>query len=103
MQQSMRAALVGTKFRGQAAIDTMLRMREGDAVRLEREPSNRYDANAIQVHFLGMFVGFIAKLANPRIAAAMDRGCDVQATVISGATMVRGRPGEPLLNVFWEE
>lgn len=41
-------------------------------VRLVREPDNKFDKNAVQVHHEGIFVGYIAKRHNRKLSAAMD-------------------------------
>lgn len=98
------AAVVGTKFRGQEALDAIQKMNEGDVVRLERDRANEYDASAVQVHFLGVFVGFIPKVANPALAAAMDAGAQPVA-IVTKAPVVRGRfiQTEPMLRIAWRD
>lgn len=100
-----KAALVGTKFRGERAIAAVGKMRTGDAVRLVREPDNQHDENAIACWFGGMHVGYLSRIANPRIASAIDRGAaDVRAFVDKPANIVGVRVrGEPLLAVRWSD
>ena len=89
------SVIVGTKFRGQEAIDAIARMQPGDTVRLEREPENKYDLNAVSCHYLGRHVGYIPKLVNPRLAAAMDRGEIERGKYIKVEPKLRITLGEP--------
>lgn len=102
----INAAVVGTKFRPNVAeaLDALGKMNEGDVVRLEREPGNQHDRNAVQVHFLSVFVGYIPKVANPLLAAAMDAGAQPVA-IVRKAPVVRGRfiQQEPLLQIAWRD
>ena len=84
------SVVVGTKHRGQEAIDAIAKMRAGDKVRLEREPTNPYDRYAVRCYFLGVFVGFIPKTVNPRIAPQMDAGAITTAVVQEPPVVRRG-------------
>lgn len=96
--------ITGIRFRGRETIEAIARMESGSRVLLERDPGNSYDSNAVKCWFLGIHVGFIPKQANPRIAAAMDAGEDVTATV-TVAPEFRGRKvdREPSLAVSWDD
>lgn len=100
----IQTVIVGTKFRGEKAIETIAQMRPGDAVRLQREPENKFDLNAVACHFLGRHLGYIPKQANPWIAAAIDAGVEVVCTVEQGP-VVRGNrvDAEPKLRVEWPD
>lgn len=99
-QQS--AAVVGIKHRGPEALAAVRQMKAGDRVRLVREPDNQYDSNAVQVWFLAVFIGYIPKVANPRIAAAMDAGIAPEA-VVDVSPILRGNrfEREPRMLVRW--
>jgi hypothetical protein len=99
----MTVAVVGINFKGAAATECIVRAAAGYAARLVREPTNRYDSNAVQVHVLGMNVGFIPKTHNLALATAMDSGAEPIAIVTRAATTdTRGRiKQEPLLSVTW--
>lgn len=73
--------LVGMKHRGTQKI--VGAWADGKVVTLVREPSNQYDANAVQVWADHNHVGFIAAKDNPQLAAFMD-----------------ARPGNTLVGVF---
>jgi len=77
---AIESVIVGTKHQP-GATKAIAKMRAGDEVRLERDPANRYDHYAIKCYFLGVFVGFIPKLVNPRLAPAMDQGAIATAVV----------------------
>jgi hypothetical protein len=92
--------IVGTKFRGPAAVEAIAQMREGDEVRLVREPENKYDTWAVACHYLGLHVGYVPKQANPKIAAALDAGLTVTAIVREPPRIRAGRVDEePALTV----
>lgn len=98
--------IVGTSFKGQQAVDAVGMMAVGQAVRLVRDRGNRYDANAVACHYLGISVGFVPRVANPRVAAAMDAGAEPVAFVTAPATVNHGRSGlrvkvEPKIKISW--
>jgi len=99
-ENELRSVIVGTRYRGQAAIDAIARMRPGDSVRLERE-NHPNDIYAIQCHYLGTFVGYIPKLVNTRIAPQMDSGSIATAVVETSAVIRRGNfiQTEPKLRI----
>ena len=97
---TFKTVVVGTKFRGAVAVEAVGRLRQGDALRLQREdhPRDRY---AIQVHFGGLMIGYIPRVVNPRIAPLMDRGDQFEAVVDVPAEMSRGTIViEPKITVF---
>lgn len=97
------AVIVGSK-NYDCALDALQKMNEGDVVRLEREPANSYDRNAVACHFLGIKIGFIPKVANPPLAAAMDAGAQPVA-IVRKVPIIRGRfvQQEPLLQIAWRD
>src|SRR5450759_3823109 len=56
-------------------------MRIGDALKLEREPDNVHDAQAISVQWRGHKVGSVQRAQNAALAWAMDRGESLDARV----------------------
>ena len=67
----MKYSIVGMQFRN---ADWLHRDAPKDpAVTLKREPTNKYDANAIQVWADGVHVGYIPKADNSALAASMDK------------------------------
>ena len=49
---------------------------------LEREPDNKYDANAIKVVVDDVFIGYIPSAQAQLIAPMMDAGQDIKANVV---------------------
>lgn len=56
-------------------------MRVGDALRLEREPDNAYDARAVRVEWRGHKLGYVPRAQNAALAWAMDSGESLNARV----------------------
>lgn len=56
-------------------------MRVGDALRLEREPDNAYDAGAVRVEWRGHKLGYVPRAQNAALAWAMDSGESLNARV----------------------
>jgi HIRAN domain len=56
-------------------------MRIGDALELEREPDNAYDARAVRVAWRGHKLGYVPRAQNAALAWAMDRGEILDARV----------------------
>lgn len=95
--------IVGTKFYGAKALDAMDRMRVGDAVTLRRNEHPK-DLNAVECHFLGVFIGYIPRITNPAIARAFDVGKTPIATVTECGRIAAGKvKAEPKIIVRWEE
>jgi HIRAN domain len=86
----MDTVIVGTKHQGRSAFEMLGKLREGNELRLKREPRNSYDAYAVAVEFLGQKLGYIPRQANPTIAQEMDKGALAVARVIEPATIKNG-------------
>jgi HIRAN domain len=69
-----RTIIVGTKFRGKAAVVALGQLRQGDALELRREPDNPHDSNAIAVYHGSDHLGYVPRTETPGIAAAIDAG-----------------------------
>jgi hypothetical protein len=65
-------ALVGTKYRGQAMLDLLASLPQGEALTLVRERDNRFDRNAVQVWARGEHIGYVKGNQNRDLAMAMD-------------------------------
>lgn len=90
------ADIVGTHFRPSEAKQACNALEDGDTVELQREPDNKYDANAVAVYTQGHHVGYIPAANNLQLAIALDDGIEVSAHVI-------GHNGsKPTLLVSWE-
>jgi HIRAN domain len=74
-------ALVGMKHRGTEKLVESLPL--GEPLTLIREPTNQYDANAVQVWARDQHVGYVKSSQNRDLAASMDRA---------------GGPGMPMMD-----
>jgi HIRAN domain len=73
--------IVGTRWRGDRALEAIAGMKRGDTVQLVRETSNRHDAYAVACHYRSLHVGYIPRQTNTPVAQALDRGAIVTAIV----------------------
>ena len=73
--------VVGMHFRGAEAKATVAAFEPPVALRLEREPENPYDANAIKVYYGDQHIGYIEKSSAAFIALDMDAGIQFTCTV----------------------
>lgn len=64
--------LTGVNFRTPAEKDVVKSLEIGDELRLEREPTNQWDSNAIRVYHESTFIGFIPREDNEDLARSMD-------------------------------
>jgi hypothetical protein len=71
--------LAGSQYYALSAV--WAEIRPGDKLLLTREPDNRHDANAIRVEWNGQRLGYVPRAENRALAAAMDRGEQVEARV----------------------
>jgi HIRAN domain-containing protein len=71
--------LAGIQF--YAAKQWWAEMRVDDRLQLVREPDNRHDMNAIRVEWKGHKLGYVPKRENQIIAAEMDRGTRLGASI----------------------
>jgi hypothetical protein len=68
-------------FRYHAAEEVWHELRVGDALRLEREPDNPHDPNAIAVTWRGRKLGYVPRRDNATLAWGLDRGAALQARI----------------------
>lgn len=78
---NFEALLMGVNFRPIEAKAIVLKLQEGDALILQREPLNAYDGNAVQVLAPddnevepNCFLGYVAKEIASDLAPWMDQG-----------------------------
>jgi len=64
--------IVGMKHRGTEAESIVREAKNGDQVRLVRDPENRFDPNAVMVMIGVLHVGFIPAPMAARLAPSMD-------------------------------
>jgi hypothetical protein len=73
------AALAGSQY--YAVSEVWSQIRPGDRLTLTREPDNRHDRNAIRVDWNGRQLGYVPRAENRAVAAALDRGEQLEARV----------------------
>ena len=56
-------------------------LQTGEALRLQREPYNRHDSNAIAVYFKNDMLGYISRGENRVLAQMMDHGESLEASI----------------------
>ncbi len=83
----MQLTLVGVSFRPKEAKEIVAGLNEGDEVRLIRDPENKYDPNAIQVHVEDEFIGFVAKHEAAVIAPDLDEALSDDPEAVFTATV----------------
>jgi hypothetical protein len=86
----MKTTIVGTKYRGPAAVAALARLRPGDRLRLVREPENPHDSDAVAVYSGTMHIGYIPRGVNRDVADAIMRADSVAAVVTAEAIIERG-------------
>ncbi len=64
--------LAGFQYHAGAAL--WERLQVGDVLALIREPENPHDARAVRVEWRGVMLGYLPRVENAAVAAAMDRG-----------------------------
>lgn len=79
--------IVGIKHRGADAV--VARLRAGHPLRLEREPTNTYDARAVKVLALlsgdWLHIGYVRAAENAKLAESMDAAGAPRDAVLSFA------------------
>lgn len=85
--------LAGLNFRPASAKEAVDNLAAGESLRLERDPFNEYDSNAVKVLVeVGEdeqgdvqleFIGFIPKIDNTEIAEHLDADGEYTCTVVS--------------------
>lgn len=80
------------------------RCKEGDSVRLVREPRNAYDKNAVAVVTSKGQIGYLSREDAAAVAPALDRGAKAQAHIrhIGGGTKDKPTRGV-WLRIDWGE
>ena len=99
----IKTAIVGTKFRGGAAIKALGDAGQGAVIILQHEPHNAVDPLAVACYVNGEHVGYIPKQINPPVAEALRRGRDASARVDLEAIIDGGEvKAAPKITVFYE-
>lgn len=71
-------SITGSSFHAGAG-NWIAKMRAGQQLRLEREPNNQYDPNAISVHIFQQCLGYCPRGVAAELAPLMDAGTTVTA------------------------
>jgi single-stranded-DNA-specific exonuclease len=80
----MKTTVVGVTFDGRQEVVATLK--SGDELVLVREPTNKYDKNAVAVHidlngFAGQQLGYINRVLAEKMSARLSRGVKLSAVV----------------------
>jgi hypothetical protein len=76
-----KSTIAGSSFHAGAG-NIIMRLRGGETLWLKREPTNKYDANAIQVGMFGHVLGYVPRGLAAELAPKMDAGVTLTATKI---------------------
>lgn len=71
--------LAGAQFHALGQLREQIQV--GDELRLVRDPQHKHDALAIRVEWQGQMLGYIPRADNPALAAVMDQGHPLTASV----------------------
>jgi len=71
--------LAGSQY--YAVSEVWSQIKPGDRLTLTREADNRHDRNAIRVDWNGRQLGYVPRAENRAVAAALDRGEQLEARV----------------------
>jgi hypothetical protein len=81
--------IVGTRFRGLSAIDTLIRLEIGAELDLVRE-DNPHDPQAVACYSGGTHLGYVPMMTRGPVAVALDRGEKLRARLIRRAECHQG-------------
>ncbi len=92
-QTKLETRLVGMQYRTKQPLRYMIAKRLPLKVRLEREPDNKFDPNAIKVicnqaPYKDIFLGYIPRLVSEVLAPKMDTEKEYKAPLVKGAKLV---------------
>lgn len=93
------AALVGVSFRPKETKEIVRELQMDDELRLEREPENQHDENAVKVvNDNGDFLGYVEKDVAAEIADRLDNGDEYTCSVVGFLSELK-----PQLEITFEE
>lgn len=95
--QKRQVSIVGSSFYPGAS-NWIAKMKGGQQVRLEREPTNKYDVNAIAVHLFAQKLGHLPRGFAAEVAPFMDAGLKTTAHKSRDPRFI----GTGVLIVEWE-
>jgi hypothetical protein len=94
-------SIVGTNFRGKEAEALVKTLKPGEEIALVREPTNKFDKNAVQVWARETCIGYLPKNQNAQIAMAMDadlKSPSASALIEAGEAVTVSRSGRFVLS-----
>jgi hypothetical protein len=77
--EKRQVSIVGSSFY-QGAGNWLAKMAPGQQLRVEREPNNQYDANAVAVYIFNQKLGHFPRGFAAEVAPLMDKGYKLIAT-----------------------
>jgi len=89
MSRQISTLVVGCRYQQNAA-PIIAALRVNDPIELRREPGNPADPLAVACYSHNARIGFLARPTNAEIAAAMDRGIRVSASITATAAVENG-------------
>lgn len=75
------SAVRGIQFRPPEAQDVAYTLGVGETVKLEREPDNQYDPNAVRILYEDTFIGYVHKDVAQELSPALEEGKSFNAYV----------------------
>jgi hypothetical protein len=87
----MRTVIVGTLYRGPAALAALAALRPGDVVRLVREPGNQADLNAIAVYSGTQHLGYVPRAAHAELRPLIREKSEIAAVLTHEAIIADGK------------
>ena len=64
--------VAGTRFHQMKERDVAKRLAEGTGLKLEQEPTNPYDPNAVKILYEDFMLGYVPKVHSSEVSAMMD-------------------------------
>ena len=75
--------IAGVQFRPKDIISNAMKaMSKDDYLKLEPEPTNKFDPNAIKIVFEGDFIGYVPKKFSSEIVALLEAGIELDCVVM---------------------
>jgi hypothetical protein len=101
-EETIRSVIVGTHYRGTAAVAAVARLKPGDRVLLVREPTNDVDPQAVAVWHGKMHLGYLPKSAHGQFYPILGDRQELAATVYAEAIMDAKPPILPRIEIAEE-
>ena len=94
MQADRSVGIVGTSFYP-GAWNLLKRLRSGNQLRVVRQPTNKYDKNAIGVFWGSKQLGHVPRGLAAELAPVMDAGIEIKAMKENGPVAV--------IKLYWDD